>query len=222
MIFAKAPVPGKVKTRLIPALGEDGASAFYERMALHCIAVGVGARVGAVDLWCAPSSDHPFFVRCARRFQVNLRDQIEGDLGERMIHAFSEAFRLSPVALLMGSDCPSLTSKDIWLAKTVLDRGDDAVIVPSEDGGYVLLGLKHPAPELFRGVPWGTDRVLSETRARLLLLGWRWQELTEKWDVDRPEDLERLRHELRWNFSIEKGEGNGFDTSREEGKGSRI
>ncbi len=197
MIFAKAPMPGKVKTRLIATLGEEGASSLYKKMALYCIKEAVEAGVGSVDLWCTPSSDHPFFEECVKRFQVNLCHQIGGDLGQRMAHAFSEALKTSSHALLMGSDCPSLTREDIRTSKEALKRGDDAVIVPSEDGGYVLLGLRQCAQELFSGIPWGTERVLDETRTRLRRLGWRWQELPKRWDVDRPEDLRRLRIEIR-------------------------
>jgi glycosyltransferase A (GT-A) superfamily protein (DUF2064 family) len=77
----------------------------------------------------------------------------------------------------------------------------DAVIGPAEDGGYVLIGLRRYAPELFKGVSWGTDLVLKETRERLRVLGWQWHELKERWDVDRPEDMKRLKSEgllKRW------------------------
>lgn len=192
MIFAKAPIPGQVKTRLIPVMGEKPASELYEKMASFCISEAVEAGVGPVDLWCAPSSDHPFFIHCVRRFQVHLHHQPDGDLGERMGHAFSKAMKTSTYALLMGTDCPALTHADIIAAKASLERGNDAVIIPAEDGGYVLLGLRRYAKELFSGISWGTEFVLEQTRMRLCGLGWQWQELSERWDVDRPEDLQRI------------------------------
>jgi glycosyltransferase A (GT-A) superfamily protein (DUF2064 family) len=95
-------------------------------------------------------------------------------------------------ALLVGTDCPSLTCADLKDAKRVLHQGLHAVISPTEDGGYVLLGLRQYEPKLFEGVSWGTESVLEETRKRLCRLGWHWHELSERWDVDRPEDVERL------------------------------
>lgn len=195
IIFVKTPIPGRVKTRLISAIGEEAASALYEKMALHCITEGVEADIGPVDLWCTPSSNHPFFIKCAQRFRVNLHHQIEGDLGQRMAHAFSKTLKVASYALLMGSDCPSLTRSDIRAAKATLEKQNDAVIIPAEDGGYVLLGLRRNTPELFSGISWGTGAVLEETRQRLGRLGWNWHELPEKWDVDRPEDVGRLKRD---------------------------
>ncbi len=99
------------------------------------------------------------------------------------------------MALLMGTDCPSLTADDLQESAEVLRRGVDAVIGPAEDGGYVLIGLRRHTPELFTGIPWGTGAVLPRTRERLSGLGWKWHELSEQWDVDRPEDIERLKQE---------------------------
>ncbi|MBM4308432.1 MAG: glycosyltransferase [Deltaproteobacteria bacterium] len=192
MVFAKAPIPGRVKTRLIPVMGEEPASELYEKMVSHCLAEGIKAGVGPVDLWCAPSSDHPFFIHCEEKFQVKLHDQPEGDLGQRMGYAFSETLKISTYALLMGGDCPSLTPADIRAAKAELEKDHDAVIIPAEDGGYVLLGLRRYAEELFSGISWGTESVFKQTRMRLRGLGWQWHELPERWDVDRPEDLRRI------------------------------
>ena len=88
IVFAKAPVPGQVKTRLIPSLGTSGAAALYEQLVLHILSIAIDAHVGSVDLWCTPSLNHPFFFQCAQKFQIILFNQIEGDLGSRMAHAF--------------------------------------------------------------------------------------------------------------------------------------
>lgn len=199
IVFAKAPVSGKVKTRLIPAIGARAATALYEKMVSYCLTSAIDAGVGPVDLWCAPSMEHPFFARCGRRFQLELHTQPDGDLGQRMAHAFSETLKISTCVLLMGSDCPGLTCDDLREAKALLQEGADAVICPAEDGGYVLLGLRRFAPELFSGILWGTESVLEQTRTRLRRLEWRWQELSERWDVDRPEDLQRLMSEGYFN-----------------------
>ena len=195
IVFAKAPVPGQVKTRLLASLDALTAAGLYERLVLHCLRLAVAANVGSVALWCAPALGHPFFDRCAEEFGVELHPQIEGDLGRRMGYAFDQTLKVCTRALLIGSDCPSLSRDDLEKAMGILSEGADAVIGPAEDGGYVLLGLRRYRPELFEGISWGSDSVLEETRLRLRRLGWRWHELSERWDVDRPEDVDRLATE---------------------------
>jgi rSAM/selenodomain-associated transferase 1 len=128
---------------------------------------------------------------------VSLHPQGEGDLGARMQRAFESALALSPRAILVGSDIPALSPRYLRDADQALGRGDDAAIGPAEDGGYVLIGLSRCDPELFRDIPWGRPEVLAETRRRLAALSWRSSELPVLWDVDRPEDLERLPEGLR-------------------------
>ncbi|MDI7258922.1 MAG: TIGR04282 family arsenosugar biosynthesis glycosyltransferase [Thermodesulfobacteriota bacterium] len=219
MVFAKAPIPGEVKTRLLPLLDAEAVSALYGQLILHCLNTTVEAEVGPVALWCTPSIEHPFFIRCSERFQIKLHQQTGGDMGRRMAYAFHETLKKADSALLMGTDCPSLTCADLKEAKRVLQQGVHAVISPTEDGGYALLGLRQYEPQLFEGVSWGTESVLEETRERLRRLGWHWHELPERWDVDRPEDVKRLisegylelkaiRSRLSPNvaFSFQKGE----------------
>jgi hypothetical protein len=119
---------------------------------------------------------------------VSLHLQQGDDLGERMARALSRAMP----AIVMGSDCPSLTPADLREAAAALDWGVDAVLGPARDGGYVLLGLRRIDASLFEGITWGTDTVLQETRSRLRSLGWRWHELPTRFDIDRPEDLRLL------------------------------
>jgi rSAM/selenodomain-associated transferase 1 len=195
IIFAKAPVPGGVKTRLIPYLGEKPTTLLYQWMVSHTLMIAAKAAMSPIDLWCAPSIEHPFFRGCAQEFKVGLKTQTDGDVGRKMAHAFRETLKIAPCALLIGTDCPSLTSDDLIEAGSLLKEGSDAVITPSEDGGYGLIGLRRYADDLFREVSWGTERVMEETRLRLRNLGWRWHELPARWDVDRPEDVERLRLE---------------------------
>ncbi|MGD0917609.1 MAG: TIGR04282 family arsenosugar biosynthesis glycosyltransferase [Thermodesulfobacteriota bacterium] len=195
IIFAKAPVPGEVKTRLIPVLGEGDTTLLYERMVLHTLTTAVNAALGPVDLWCTPSMEHPFFRRCNEEYKVKLMNQTDGDIGRRMAYALCETLKRASRALLLGTDCPSLTADDLREAAALLKEETDAVIIPSEDGGYVLIGLRRNADDLFRGISWGTERVMEETRLRLRNLGWQWHELPERWDVDRSEDVERLKVE---------------------------
>ena len=195
IVFARAPVPGQVKTRLIPSMGLSAATVLYEQLVMHGLSIAINARLGPVDLWCAPSTSHPFFLQLTRKFPIALFKQAGGDLGHRMAHAFRKTLKKTSHALLIGTDCPTLTHDDLREAAEGLRRGIDAVIGPAEDGGYVLIGLRRCVPELFAGIPWGTGSVLHQTRLRLKELGWKWHELSEHWDVDRPEDVERLKGE---------------------------
>lgn len=190
-IFARAPIPGAAKTRLIPALGAEGAARLHAALAGHAIATA--ARTGlAVELWCAPDCAHPFFADCARVHGVVLRAQPAGDLGAKMLFAF-EAAR-GPL-LLTGSDCPSITAQDFSDCARALEEGADAVFLPAEDGGYGLVGAKRPHAALFEGVDWGGERVMAQTRDRLARLGLSWREPRTVWDVDLPQDLLRLERE---------------------------
>ena len=195
MVFAKAPIAGQVKTRLISSMGEEAATALSKKLILHSLATVLEANIGPVELWCAPSASHPFFIDCKREFHVELHTQPKGGLGKRMASAFSQTLNRASSALLIGTDSPSLTQADLKEAAEALIQAFDAVIVPAEDGGYVLIGLRHDAPDLFSGISWGTNTVMEETRLRLIKLKWRWHELPQRWDVDRPEDLERLIRE---------------------------
>ena len=198
MVFARA--PGEAKTRLIPALGAAGAAALHRRLVMHCLRAARDSRLGPVELWCAPGTGDPFFRECERRLGASLHPQAEGDLGARMQRAFESALALSPRAILVGSDIPALSAQYLRDADRALRRGGDAVIGPAEDGGYVLIGLSRCDAALFRDIPWGGSEVLAETRRRIAALGWRVTELPALWDVDRPEDLERLPEEMRESF----------------------
>jgi len=192
LVFARAPVAGNVKTRLIPLLGDHGAAALYRSLVERALSVARGSGVGPVELWCTPTTDDDFFVSCRDRFKVALHLQSEGDLGARMLHAFEDALTRSRHVLLTGSDCPSLTAADLRAAARALREGRDAAFGPTDDGGYVLVGLSHAMPALFDAMTWGTAAVMEETRQRLRNLGWHWHELPMHWDVDRPEDYQRM------------------------------
>jgi len=190
-ILAKAPVPGLAKTRLIPRLGPDGAARLQAVLTERAVATACAAGLGPVTLWCTPDCTHPAFPELTERYGVALRPQTGADLGERMAAAIAHHAAQGPV-LLTGTDCPALTPDHLRAAATALASGYDAVVFPAEDGGYVLIGLAAPQPALFEGIAWGSDRVMAETRARLRALGLSWSEPALLWDLDRPEDLERL------------------------------
>ncbi len=193
LVFAKAPLPGAVKTRLIPALGADGAAALHATLVGHALDVATASALCPVELWCAPDSSDPFFANCAGRWPVSLHTQQGPDLGARMRHALAAALTRSRRALLIGSDCPALTPALLVRALDSLDDDDtDAVFTPAFDGGYVLIGLRRIDDRLFDAMPWGSERVMDETRARLREAGWRWTETGTLRDIDAPEDLVEL------------------------------
>jgi rSAM/selenodomain-associated transferase 1 len=191
IVFTKAPIAGQVKTRLIPALGAQGAAELHKRLTVHRLDTASGTGI-TIDLWCTPSIQHEFFSRLQARYSVNLFQQQGRDLGERMAFAFEASLQRSHKAVLVGTDCPQLDNREIMLAFDRLEQGDDAVISPAEDGGYGLLGLRRFNNSIFMGVEWGTANVLEHTRNRLVQLRWKWTELDTCWDVDRTEDLPRL------------------------------
>jgi rSAM/selenodomain-associated transferase 1 len=191
-VFARAPVPGAVKTRLAALLGPDGAAGLHSGLVRHALSVATHARVGPVELWCTPDETHPFFERCAQEFGVTLERQTGANLGERMRHAFASSHARDHALILIGADCPALDAAALQSAARAL-REHDAVIAPAEDGGYVLVGLARPAPELFETIAWGESAVMAQTRLRLSQSGVSWTELPTLWDVDRPEDYARLQ-----------------------------
>ena len=188
-ILTKAPIPGLAKTRLIPHLGAEGAAALQRWLLRRTLGTALAAELGPVTLWCAPETDHPDFAACQALRPVRLRRQPDVDLGGRMHAAVAE----SSVAgtLVIGTDCPALTPDVLREAAAAL-RERDAVVIPAEDGGYVLIGLRQPALAVFRHVDWSTDRVMAQTRRQLQVAGLTWRELAPLWDVDRFEDVERL------------------------------
>lgn len=188
-VLAKAPVAGMAKTRLIPHLGADRAAALQRWLLRHTLATVQASEVGPVTLWCAPDTRHPDFAASRAAGRLRLRRQPAGDLGQRM-HTAVAASPLEP-SLVVGTDCPALTPALLREAAAAL-RTHDAVAIPAEDGGYVLIGLRQPVPAVFQGVDWSTERVMAQTRQRLQAAGLTWRELAPLWDVDRVEDVARL------------------------------
>ena len=189
-ILARAPIPGQVKTRLIPLLGAEGAASLQTWMLQRVVAMALEADVGPVSLWCDGDPGHRDFVRCRELGPLRILPQVAGDLGQRML----AAVRDSPNAagtLVIGTDCPVLSATHLRAAARSL-TDCDAVLIPVEDGGYVLIGMKTPAAGAFAGIDWGSPQVMAQTRQGLAAMGWRWDEQAKLWDVDRPEDVERL------------------------------
>jgi uncharacterized protein len=191
IVFARAPTPGQVKTRLVPRLGDWGAARLQARLTRLALRTALAARCGPVELHGTPRARNGFFMSIQAQLPIRLRQQRGTDLGERMRRALQDALRRHRGAILIGSDCPALDARDLRRAARLLCGGYDAVLAPAEDGGYVLIALKRVPPGLFDGVGWGGPRVYADTAKKLS--GRRWRALRTLWDVDRPADLERLK-----------------------------
>ena len=186
-ILAKAPVPGTAKTRLIPSIGAHAAAVLQERLTERTVETATAADIGPLTLWCTPDLAHASFQDLAARLPVVLKQQPDGDLGARMLGAIAAG---DGPTLVIGTDCPTFTTEILRAAAAALDDAD-VVLIPAEDGGYVLIGARATHPELFSGIAWGTASVVIETRERIAALGLTCSELPALWDVDTEADLAR-------------------------------
>ena len=191
VIFAKAPQAGLAKTRLIPALGAAGAADLARQMLAHTLAQALAAGAQKVELCMSPAAGDPAWRGVALPGSVELSAQGRGGLGERMNRAMNRALTQQAAVLLMGSDCPALSAGHMAEAARQL-KHHDAVLIPAADGGYVLIGLKAPCPEVFAPMAWSTSVVAAETLQRLAALEKRvWLGPTLH-DIDDAADLVHL------------------------------
>lgn len=192
IVYAKAPVPGEVKTRLAPVLDGETAALLHTALVERALDTARRSGIANIELCCAPDIGHSFFQACADDFDVVLSEQGDGDLGERMLRSLQGALADNATAIIIGADCPALTSKHVAGAVRALAE-HDVVLTPAEDGGYVLVGACRVHATMFAGIDWGTRRVLEQQREQLRATGLSWKEMETLWDVDRPEDLPRLK-----------------------------
>lgn len=182
VVFAKEPVAGRVKTRLVPALGEAGAAALAREMLAWTLAE---ARASGLDFELC-GDPHPRLW--AEPPDAPVSEQGDGGLGERLARAAERALAGADAVLLIGADCPELGRDRLAAAAAALERCD-AFLNPAEDGGYVLLGLRRFDPSLFEGIGWGGADVFAGTLRRLGRLGWTVGVGERLRDVDSPDDL---------------------------------
>jgi uncharacterized protein len=188
LIFAKAPVAGRVKTRLIPALGAEGAARLAAEMLADTIAAAIAARVGPVELCADPEPGDAAWTGHLPEHQLELSAQGSGDLGRRLARAARRTLDRGETALLIGTDCFELDADRLRAAAAAL-ASHDAVIHPARDGGYALLGLRRFDPSLFDRISWSTAAVAGQTLERLQTLGWAILIGDTLRDVDEPADL---------------------------------
>jgi len=192
LVFAREPVAGAVKTRLARTIGAERATRVYcdllATTLAHAHAAWRARIVSRLELWCAGDRDAPFLRGIATAFGAHRYTQCEGDLGARMTHAISDALTRARSVLLIGTDCPLLDPTRLAEASAAL-ASHDVVLIPAEDGGYVLIGAH--APVAFRDVRWSTPHALADTLACLDDAGKRCASLATAWDVDDAEGLAR-------------------------------
>ena len=197
ILMGKAPLSGKVKTRMCPPLSHRQAAAFYAATLEDAAEETSSLRGVRRLLSFAPPASKPYFSS-APFSGFSLFEQAGNDLGERMAHAMEEAFaRGARRAVIIGSDCPALSAGRIRSAFRELLQGADAVFGPATDGGFYLIGLSAPARSLFHGMEWSAPTVLSAILSRCRNEGMTYALLPAESDVDTAEDLEALRRWLR-------------------------
>jgi hypothetical protein len=191
VIFAKAPLAGFAKTRLIPVLGRQGAADLAQRLLLHTLHEAVKSQVGPAELCVTPSATDSVWQTMHLSKAVRLADQGEGDLGARMARAAERVIAAGESVLLIGTDCPQLDAAQLELAALALQNAE-ATLVPAFDGGYVLIGLNRFDSSVFSGIAWSTNSVTNATMRRLKKLDWRVKTLPTLHDIDEPSDLKWL------------------------------
>ena len=190
-VFAKAPVKGRVKTRLFPSISEQQACDVHEKLLEHCLS-NTHHDDWQRQLW-STDTQHPFIQSCEKKYSIPLCLQQGSDLGEKMYLAASESLKTFSYVIIIGTDCPTLNANYISEAVSRLKAGANVVLGPAVDGGYVLIGLSVDIESIFKDMQWGNEQVLSHTRQRLREAGISWEELAVQRDIDRPEDLDFLK-----------------------------
>jgi len=188
IIFLKAPEISRCKTRLIPLLGEQGATEFYIDLATHCVKNLHSLSNIDVTLFCYPDIHHDFLHQLSKTYHVGLQAQQGHDLGERMFNAIECALYQHEQCVLIGSDCPSLTPEYIEQAFSALNSHDIA-LGPVTDGGYILIGARKIDPEIFANTQWSTHSVLQQCLQNIEKLKYSHYLLPTLWDIDTPNDF---------------------------------
>jgi len=185
ILFAKQPNPGLVKTRLQPELSKGEAAEVAEVLLHETLKLATNTWRGKVVLAVWPDENHPFIQEQLRQFDVECIQQVEGDLGEKMLAAMNQ---LGYPCAVMGCDAPHCRAETLDDAYNQLSDKKN-VIAPTDDGGYYLLGLIEQCPEIFSLDAWGGDTVLDKTRSLAEGLNMDIQELSQLQDIDTYQDL---------------------------------
>jgi hypothetical protein len=195
-LMSRAPVAGRCKTRLIPDLGARGAANLTAAMLQDSLVAFDRLPVARKVLLAAPEDHGVAVLKTFAPAGWEVVPQLGDDLGRRMLRAMKTLSGAGDAVVLVGSDAPTAPLEPLAQALPRLTGEMRALLGPADDGGYWLIGLTSPSPEVFRDVPWSTKLVLPRTRERLRAAGFTWEELPAAYDVDEPADLARLRAEL--------------------------
>jgi len=190
LVFAKAPIAGHAKTRLIPKLGAVGAAELHQKLVLHTLDNLTNANCWDTLLWCADDIQHEFFQQCYIDYNLKLFAQHGDDLGQRMYHAANLSLKDYNSICIVGTDCPVLKEENISEAFETLNY-TDIVFNPAEDGGYVLVAAKSIERKVFEGIQWGSSEVMHKTLEKTKQMNLDTKLLKTLWDVDVPDDLIR-------------------------------
>ena len=198
VIMAKAPVAGFAKTRLIPALGAEGAAELAKKMLLHTVRTALAAQLGIVEICATPDPTDPAWQNLDLPINITWSAQGDGDLGERMTRAAARTTRGGEAILLIGTDCPAIDVFTLHEATRAL-QDYDASLLPTHDGGYALLALKRFDKQLFENMPWSTRTVALETMHRMVQIDCDVKLLQTLHDIDEPLDLAQLP--VEWGYA---------------------
>ncbi len=207
LIFTKPPVHGRVKTRMQPRLSPAQSLTLHRQLLEYSLMQCARLDHASITLW-APGKDSRYLQTLAKRWRIALQIQRGNNLGQRMHQAIKQmACQHAEPVLLIGADCPFITPDYLQQACAALQE-EDIVIGPANDGGFVLLGAKHPLPaRCLDGIAWGTSAVLEQTLQQMKRAGAGCYLLPALDDIDRPEDLDLLDrpalHRMRWLFGIQ-------------------
>ena len=197
MVFVKYPTPGAVKQRLAQHLGSDRAAEIYKKIAETIVqkVAPASSEDYILEIYFSPQEDEKL-VRQWLAENECFSSQQGSDLGARMSNAFLHAFAAGYTkALLIGSDCPDI-SRDIITQSFDMLKSKHIVLGPAYDGGYYLIGVREPIPELFSNIEWGTEQVLSQTKDKINAAGLSLGLLPMLRDIDRVEDLQYYNLDL--------------------------
>ena len=191
LLFAKAPVEGKVNTRLIPDIGVQAATKLQYDLIHQRLLMLAKADLSALHLMCAPDTLDDFFLQCKQQYPTTLIKQSGCDIGARMLNAVKTGLLHYKYCIVIGTDAPALDEEIIKQAIDVLQAGTEVVFVPAEDGGYVLVGLQQAYDFLFQEISWGSAEVMQQSKNKLDENNISYKELATCWDIDRLEDYQR-------------------------------
>lgn len=194
IIFAKAPVPGEVKTRLQTHLSPEECAALHESFIIDTVRIAKKINEADIFLYCSPGVEHPFFQKVSHDFNVRLVTQVGKDLGERMDTAINNGLKAGyKKVVIIGSDSPDLPYEYIEDGFGKLGSFD-MVVGPCRDGGYYLIGGRRELP-VFNDILWGSNRVFEMTMKKAVESGITFSILQEWHDIDTWEDLQMLRNQ---------------------------